>query len=139
MKPMLKPPGTKHLKLKYDVRLTSFAFEFNLRRSIVVWALVSTSLLALVLGTLIDAASQAGAYDKGNEGVDDRSIDRSIHRRFYRFPSILRCCDWSTGRVKKTVELSTNHSRWRSIDRSIDRQHLHYLCHTLVQLNLSRL
>jgi len=33
MKPMLKPPGTKHLKLKYDVRLSSFAFEFNLRRS----------------------------------------------------------------------------------------------------------
>jgi len=59
------------------------------------------------------------AYDIGNEGVDDRSIDRSIHRRFYRFSLIIRYCNWSTGRAKNTVALSTNHSRWRSIDRSI--------------------
>jgi hypothetical protein len=29
---MLKPPGTKHLKLKYDELLSSFAFKFNFRR-----------------------------------------------------------------------------------------------------------
>ena len=34
MKPMLKPPGTKHLKLKCDILLSSLAFNFNLRRYI---------------------------------------------------------------------------------------------------------
>jgi hypothetical protein len=29
---MLKPPGTKHWKLKCDELLSSFAFKFNLRR-----------------------------------------------------------------------------------------------------------
>jgi len=32
MRPMLKAPGTKRLKLKYHKLLSSFAFEFNLRR-----------------------------------------------------------------------------------------------------------
>jgi len=34
IKPKLKPPGTKHLKLKCDELLSSFAFRFNLRRYI---------------------------------------------------------------------------------------------------------
>jgi len=32
MKPKLKPPGIKRLKLKCDKLLSSFAFKFNLRR-----------------------------------------------------------------------------------------------------------
>ena len=32
MKPTLKAPGTKLLKLKFDQPLSSFAFKFNLRR-----------------------------------------------------------------------------------------------------------
>jgi len=32
MKPTLKPPGTKRLKLKYVKFLSSFAFRFKLRR-----------------------------------------------------------------------------------------------------------
>jgi hypothetical protein len=32
LKPELKPPGTKRLKLKYDVRLSKSAFKFNMRR-----------------------------------------------------------------------------------------------------------
>jgi hypothetical protein len=32
MKPTLKAPGSKRLKLKYDKMLSSFAFKFNLRR-----------------------------------------------------------------------------------------------------------
>jgi hypothetical protein len=28
----LKPPGTKRLRLKYEVLLSGFAFNFNLRR-----------------------------------------------------------------------------------------------------------
>jgi hypothetical protein len=32
IKPMLKAPGTKRLKLEYDKLLSSFAFNFNLRR-----------------------------------------------------------------------------------------------------------
>jgi hypothetical protein len=34
IKPKLKPPGTKRLKLKCDILLSSFAFKFNLRRYI---------------------------------------------------------------------------------------------------------
>jgi len=32
IKPTLTAPGTKRLKLKYDKPLSSFAFNFNLRR-----------------------------------------------------------------------------------------------------------
>jgi hypothetical protein len=32
MKPKLKPPGTKRLKLKFDILLPTPAFKFNLRR-----------------------------------------------------------------------------------------------------------
>jgi hypothetical protein len=32
VKPMLKPPGTKRWKVKYDKLLSNFAFKFNLRR-----------------------------------------------------------------------------------------------------------
>jgi len=34
IKPLLKPPGTKRLKLKCDVLLSNLAFKFNLRRYI---------------------------------------------------------------------------------------------------------
>ena len=34
MKPMLKAPGAKRLKLKYDGPLSNCAFKFNVRRSI---------------------------------------------------------------------------------------------------------
>jgi hypothetical protein len=36
IKPTLKAPATKRLKLKYDKPLSSFAFNFNLRRCTVV-------------------------------------------------------------------------------------------------------
>ena len=32
IKPMLKPPGTKHLKLNRSILLSTFAFNSNLRR-----------------------------------------------------------------------------------------------------------
>ena len=32
IKPMLKAPGAKRLKLKYDIPFSEFAFKFNLRR-----------------------------------------------------------------------------------------------------------
>jgi hypothetical protein len=32
IKPMLKPPGTKHVKLKFGILLSTFDFKFNLRR-----------------------------------------------------------------------------------------------------------
>jgi hypothetical protein len=34
MKLKLKPPGTKRLKLKFDILLSTYAFKFNLRRYI---------------------------------------------------------------------------------------------------------
>jgi hypothetical protein len=44
---MLKPPGTKHLKLKDDVPLSNVAFNFNLRRHV----------MAIDASTLIDKAA----------------------------------------------------------------------------------
>jgi len=38
MKPALRPPGMKRLKLKCDKPLSSFAFTFNLRRYIAAYA-----------------------------------------------------------------------------------------------------
>jgi hypothetical protein len=40
MKAELKPPGTKLLKLKYDILLSTSAFKFNLRRYSVVPQLI---------------------------------------------------------------------------------------------------
>jgi hypothetical protein len=42
--PKLKAPGTKRLKLKYDRLLSSFAFNFNLRRSMQGIARIGTQL-----------------------------------------------------------------------------------------------
>jgi hypothetical protein len=39
IKPMLKPPRTKHLKLKCDILPSTFAFKLYLRRYIQVLAL----------------------------------------------------------------------------------------------------
>jgi hypothetical protein len=36
MEPMLTPPGTKHLKLNCVILLSTFAFNFNLRRYILI-------------------------------------------------------------------------------------------------------
>jgi len=54
IKPMLKPTGTKHLKLKRDELLSSFAFKFNLRRYIVEGKALNDAEM------LCDAAAAAG-------------------------------------------------------------------------------
>jgi hypothetical protein len=66
MKPMLKSPGIKHLKRKYDIPLSSFAFKFNLRRytmvietggeDLIVKPVARASLRALVERTKVQAA-----------------------------------------------------------------------------------
>ena len=43
MKPVLKPPGSMLLKLKYDVRLSNFPLKFNLRRDTSAVSTASTS------------------------------------------------------------------------------------------------
>ena len=58
-----------------------------------------------------------GRHDKGNQGVDDRSIDRSIYQLVIG----------RTGRAKE--KLSYRPITTGYIDRSIDRQYLHSLCH----------
>jgi len=46
IKPKLKPPGTKRLKLTYGEPLSDFAFKFNLRRYDVVRQPLDMSCLA---------------------------------------------------------------------------------------------
>ena len=55
IKPKLKPPGTKRLKLEYDGQLSNFGFKFNLRR----YNLVVCSLRRDMLDYL-----RAGAYTR---------------------------------------------------------------------------
>ena len=50
--PRLKPPGTKRLKLKCDIVLSSFAFKFNLRR------------YNSANGDVVAAIAEAGAYTR---------------------------------------------------------------------------
>jgi hypothetical protein len=58
IKPKLKPPGTKLLKLKCDILLSTSAFKSNLRRYIVVGAVLQRT-----DGEGVDGR-QAGAYTR---------------------------------------------------------------------------
>jgi len=50
MKPTLKPPGTKRLKLEYDKLLSNFGFKINLRRySKATWKVVKVGRCSLTL------------------------------------------------------------------------------------------
>ena len=55
IKPKMNAPGTKRLKLKSDEPLSSFAFEFNLRRYIQA---------NLTLAELFRKPATAGAYTR---------------------------------------------------------------------------
>ncbi len=70
IKPTLKAPGTKRLKLKYDKLLSSFAFDFNLRRYNVTfdfsvkthWQPIESQRLQLWASRF--GKSEAGAYTR---------------------------------------------------------------------------
>jgi hypothetical protein len=59
MKPKLKAPGIKRLKLKHDNLLLSFAFSFNLRGYSTVHAALVEMLQAMLIG------ERGGARGKG--------------------------------------------------------------------------
>ena len=54
---MLKPPGTKHLKLNCDILLPTFAFKLKLRH----FSLASTTHVTVVAYSM---GCQAGAYTR---------------------------------------------------------------------------
>jgi hypothetical protein len=60
MKPNLKPPGTKRLKVTCDIMLSTSAFKFNLRRYIVDDAFP----IAEELGDILELL--AGAYTRSH-------------------------------------------------------------------------
>ena len=67
MTPMLKPPGTKHLKLECKIRLSTFAFKFNLRRHTEARAAAAERRAAAAESKMTDmkakhSAAEAGAY-----------------------------------------------------------------------------
>jgi hypothetical protein len=59
MKPKLKPPGTQCLKLKCDISLSTFAFNFSLRRYSVVG--ITFANFGTPTGRCV---TQAGAYTR---------------------------------------------------------------------------
>ena len=63
MKPLLKAPVTKRLKLKCDELLSSFAFKFNLRRYIEIDADKRTMNVLDIAGAEWEAR-KAGAYTR---------------------------------------------------------------------------
>jgi hypothetical protein len=62
MKPMLKPPGTKHLKLNCYITLSSFAFKFNLRRYSLEQKIMSICHMGGKLYSQPDASELIGVY-----------------------------------------------------------------------------
>ena len=61
IKPTLKAPGIKRLKLKYDEPLSNFAFKFNLRR----YSAAAGALLAMAAFFVMPwPQSGAGAYTR---------------------------------------------------------------------------
>jgi hypothetical protein len=66
MKPMLKAPGTKNLKLQCDILLSNFAFKSNLRRyTWVGWATVSGAASGGQLDVLKWAREQGCPWEEG--------------------------------------------------------------------------
>ena len=77
-KPKLKPPGTKRLKLKRDILLSTSAFKFNLRRYT-----VAAVLLTLLASRLLSGARPRPPADLISENRDlarraDTLVKRSI-------------------------------------------------------------
>jgi hypothetical protein len=66
MKPLLKAPGSKLLKLQRDKLLSSFAFNFNLRRCTTVTA-DTWQHVAVAVDTTAATASQVKIYLDGVE------------------------------------------------------------------------
>jgi len=67
IKPKVKPPGTKRLKLKCDVLLSTSAFKFNLRRYSVasLQRFVSMCVMFHLMGKRVaDFWPAAGAYTR---------------------------------------------------------------------------
>jgi len=58
--PMLKPPGTKVLKLKCDTLVSTSAFKFNLRRYMMGRSLTNSLYNLEVKGTFSEALKQLG-------------------------------------------------------------------------------
>ena len=73
-KPKLKAPGYKRLKLKLDKLLSSFAFNFNLRRHSVAYVLADLRTTARVVAALEVIHASAGA---------DSEVDVEVQRGRY--------------------------------------------------------
>jgi len=77
IKPKLKPPGTKRLKLEYDGMLSDFGFKSNLRRYIKGAEL--TSKVAALEASLAAATAAAKAkreeYETAKAGADEVAVE----------------------------------------------------------------
>jgi hypothetical protein len=69
---MLKPPGTKRLKLKYDELLSKFAHKFDLRRY--TWVVIDSSINPEQMEFYASDASRGGVLEP--EGVVDIKFRR---------------------------------------------------------------
>ena len=92
IKPTLKAPGTKHLKLKYGELLSSYAFKMNLRRYMVVlgifdqnilemWLTVSSMCLAFVFMFGRVATASLQETFRGHSPCSDDCVVRNRTRR----------------------------------------------------------
>jgi len=79
IEPMLKPPGTKHLKLKCDELLSSFAFKFNLRRCTVVCNTPEESIPRVITVNI---------YDGGNNMLTTDDARRTVTAEAYGLPPL---------------------------------------------------
>ena len=72
MKPTVEEPGSKISKLRYDTLLTSFAFNFNLRRYD---SVLASPLRVIILSTVLTSVIAIAVAWQFRQGQDP-----SVHR-----------------------------------------------------------
>jgi len=94
IKPILKAPGTKRLKLQYDEPLSNFAVEFNLRRDTVEGQLLTVDYLVNTCHADVNIADrwhstafQAGAYTRSLSS-STCNLSRFLHKIHPKHPLI---------------------------------------------------
>jgi hypothetical protein len=113
MKPPLKAPETKRLKLKYDEPLSNFAFKFDLRRFMKGWLAAMRAMRA----TRRQGDTRAGLSSSSGLSSDDTDTERSSSTRTWgtpvlHIPSQRLLIDW-LARAREILAARVSNARLR--------------------------
>jgi hypothetical protein len=91
MEPKLKPPGTKRLKVKYDILVSNSCFKFNLRRYTMVGYMRDA---AAVVNTSTSEAGTAYTQCRGDMSTLSLRNRGSIYSRMATRSDFRRIARW---------------------------------------------